>query len=93
LRYRKTCPATAERFTGVANNGTGFVIRIDPPAQAQCFGDVNADQSVNISDVLQVISSWGACPPTGDCMADVDGNVTVDVGDLLSVISAWGDCP
>ena len=55
-------------------------------------GDINGDGSVNVSDMLAVISQWGNCPvpcPPA-CAADVNGNCVVDVADLLLVISNWG---
>ena len=58
-----------------------------------CAGDIVNDRSVNIDDLLAVISAWGACPQ--GCLADItplpaDGVVNID--DLLAVISAWGAC-
>lgn len=58
-------------------------------------GDVDTNGRVDVSDLLQVIISWGPCPPAPEtCLADVSphatGNGSVDVGDLLSVISNWG---
>ena len=29
---------------------------------ANCGGDINNDRSVNVTDLLVVISGWGACP-------------------------------
>ncbi len=53
-----------------------------------CHADVNADQHVDVSDVLFVIGQWG----DGDPSADVNNDGTVNVNDLLIVISAWGPC-
>lgn len=60
-------------------------------------GDVNTNGVVDVSDLLDVISAWGPCPPPtspGVCLADVSphavGNNAVDVGDLLLVITNWG---
>ncbi len=55
-----------------------------------CAGDANEDQVVNVSDLLMVINSWGACP---GCPADVTGDGIVNASDLLAVINAWGPCP
>ena len=57
---------------------------------ASCPGDLNGDGTVDVSDLLAVVASWGPCT---DCIADLDGNGTVDVADLLELISLWGDCP
>ncbi len=55
-----------------------------------CPADVDGDGTVGFSDVLEVLSAWGAC--TG-CPADIDGGGTVDFDDLLTVLAAWGPCP
>lgn len=59
-----------------------------------CTGDVNNDNVVNVTDLLAIISAWGAC---SGCPADVAPNPckdgTVNVTDLLAVISNWGVCP
>ncbi len=54
-----------------------------------CNADITSDGYVNISDLLEVIDSWGLC---NQCPADVNGDAQVDVADLLEVVSAWGDC-
>jgi parallel beta-helix repeat protein len=43
-----------------------------------CPGDFDGNDTVNVSDLLTVIGSWGD---------------PYDVGDLLLVISGWGPCP
>jgi len=43
-----------------------------------CEGDINGDNVVNVSDLLDVIANWGS---------------PYDVSDLLTVIGAWGACP
>jgi hypothetical protein len=55
-----------------------------------CAGDVNGDGTVNVNDLLAVISSWG--PGGGGTPADQNGDGTVDVDDLLIVIGGWGAC-
>lgn len=57
-------------------------------------GDVNADGTVNVVDLLAVINAWGTCPsPPAPCGADIapppTGNGIVDVSDLLMVINHW----
>ena len=58
-----------------------------------CEADIappGGDNSVNVSDLLLVINSWGPCP--APCAADIDIDGTVGVEDLLAVIMNWGPC-
>lgn len=58
----------------------------------KCGADVTGNGSVNVQDLLAVITQWGC---TGTCSADVNaclGDGVVNVADLLTVISNWGDC-
>jgi hypothetical protein len=53
--------------------------------------DLNADGSVNVLDLLQLLSAWGACPePPAECPADFNGSGAVDVLDLLTLLADWG---
>jgi hypothetical protein len=54
-----------------------------------CAGDANADDFVNVLDLIAVIEAWGS----GDPNADVNDDGIVDVLDLITVILWWGDCP
>jgi hypothetical protein len=54
-------------------------------------GDINQDGCVDVSDLLAVITAWGACAtPPAPCPADLNGSGAVDVTDLLIVITNWG---
>ncbi len=53
-----------------------------------CDEDVNGDGSINVSDLLEIISVWG----TDDSDADVNDDGVVNVSDLLAVVAAWGEC-
>ena len=56
-------------------------------------GDVDADGSVGIADLLAVLGGWGACADCDDtCLADVTGDCTVSVEDLLLVLANWDAC-
>jgi hypothetical protein len=53
-----------------------------------CPGDANGDGSVDVTDLLTVIATWGA---SGGA-ADVDADGVVGLGDALTVIDRWGPC-
>ena len=59
-----------------------------------CPEDIVRDGSVDVNDLLGVISAWGPC---NNCPGDIAptpfGNNQVDVNDLLAVITNWGTCP
>ena len=58
-----------------------------------CYEDVDANGTVDVSDLLAVIDNWGTCP---DCTEEIPGDVNfdtlVDVEDLLAIVGAWGPC-
>ncbi len=59
-----------------------------------CPGDVDGNDTVDLSDLLAVLSTWGPyepCPPY--VPADIDRNCDVGLSDLLFVLSGWGPCP
>jgi hypothetical protein len=70
-------------------------VAVATPSNQSIPGDITGDGSVNVQDLLVVISAWGTCPgpcPPA-CAADIapaGGNCTVNVQDLLFVISNWG---
>ena len=57
-----------------------------PDCPSDCIGDVNGDNYVDVSDILEVIAYWGSDNED----ADVNSDGTVDVIDLLEVIGNWG---
>jgi hypothetical protein len=57
-----------------------------------CTGDVDDSGEVGFSDLLDVLSQWGACPPIGICPSDVNDDDDVGFADLLAVLSGWGPC-
>ena len=74
--------AQARPANGIIDVGA---FEFSPP----CPADVNGDQTVGVSDMLEVISAWGPCVM---CAADVTGDGFVNVADLLAVIDGWGRC-
>lgn len=57
---------------------------------APCPADANSDGTVDILDLLMLLSNWGPCP--ADCPADISGDGTVTIDDLLMLLAAWGPC-
>jgi len=64
-----------------------------------CPADVaptpSGDGSVNINDLLAIISVWEATGPPGTLPSDIApncGDGVVNIADLLAVISTWGPC-
>jgi len=59
---------------------------------ADCPGDTNDDDEVNVDDLVEVIVQWG-CTVPAECSADVFSDCIVNVNDLVQVIVNWGACP
>ena len=55
---------------------------------SECRSDVNADQHVNVSDILFLIGEWG----NSNSIADLNEDGTVNISDLLIMIGDWGPC-
>ena len=53
-------------------------------------GDLNADQTVDVSDLLILLSAWGSCSQPGTCPPDFNADCQVDVSDLLILLGNWG---
>jgi hypothetical protein len=85
-------------FEGVA--GDDYLIRIGGFEGAQgaglmvidcvpvCPADLNDDQSVNVTDLLVLLTAWGQ----SDVPEDLNGDGIVSVPDLLVLLAAWGPC-
>ena len=67
------------------------IMRRDCPADIAPKA-IGGDGTVNVSDLLAVISAWGGAGSMSD-IAPPCGNGTVNVEDLLAVIGHWGACP
>jgi len=75
-------------FNPSGGNDTAGVANLPCPAPV-CPGDRNNSGTVDVSDLLIIISTWGSNDPAGDA----NGSGIVDVTDLLIVIAGWGPCP
>lgn len=56
-------------------------------SQELCVGDIDNNLSVDVNDLLGVLSNFGL---EGDIIEDIDNNLVVDVNDILSVLSNYG---
>jgi len=53
-----------------------------------CPGDLNGDGSIDVADLLDILSHWG----TADPIADVNLSGDVDLSDLGWIVILFGDC-
>ena len=58
-----------------------------------CPWDLDSNGSIDVSDLLLLLGSWGTCPSKAECPADFDGSNNVGVADLLVLLASWGRCP
>ncbi len=52
-------------------------------------GDTNGDGQVNVTDLINVINTWGSDGQGEGFDADLNGDNVVDVTDLIQVINGW----
>jgi len=60
----------------------------DGLSTASCLGDLDGSGTVDVADLLALLSEFGTC--TGDCAGDLDSDGDVDVSDILMIIDRWG---
>ncbi|MFK7962121.1 MAG: WD40/YVTN/BNR-like repeat-containing protein [Phycisphaerales bacterium] len=75
-------------IVGTYGRGT-WTSPLPDPAPPACFADFDGNGSVDILDLLTVLSSFGVCP---GCPADLDEDGVVGFTDTLAVLGAWGAC-
>ncbi len=74
----------ADGNTGSDESDSNFSIDGTQPSNP---ADLNGDGVVDVSDLLILLGSWGACP---GCDADLNSDGVVDVSDLLILLGSWG---
>ena len=53
-----------------------------------CPGDIDMDDVISVSDLIDMLSVWG----TRDPFADLNGDDTVDLDDLMNMLADFGGC-
>jgi hypothetical protein len=53
-----------------------------------CIGDVAPNGSIDISDILLILSQYGCL---SECEVDVDGDGAVSISDILAVLAVFGE--
>ena len=72
-------------FTGVSTVCNDCICE----PQAGCTGDVDADNRVDATDLIELMDNWGE---SLECSSDPDGGTTIGLSDLLLVLANWGPC-
>lgn len=70
---------------------TGSAYIFDSIDATCCPADTDGNGVVTVSDLLELLSAWGACPVP--CPSDHNRDGFVNVTDLLKLLSNWGTCP
>jgi hypothetical protein len=81
---------------GTAMTGGDFEITggFWPGVKPFCFGDLDGDGEVGLSDLAQLLANYGE--PSGMTYfdGDLDGDGDVDLSDLAALLAEYGtDCP
>lgn len=72
-----------------------FAQRLNLDGSLGNIGDIDDNGTVNVDDLLGVITNWGPCPQAlAFCAGDVAplpvGGGSVNIDDVLAVITNWG---
>ena len=55
-----------------------------------CVGDLNGDQTVDLTDLATLLANFGVGSGAGPAMGDVDGDGDVDLTDLAMLLAKFG---
>ena len=70
--------------------GEGRLLIPDALIPGENPADLNQDGSVNATDLLILLSSWGSCGDCADCPADLNDDCAVGAADLIILLGNWG---
>jgi len=77
---------------GMLASVLGLSLSVATVSKADPCPDPDGNGIVDVNDMLEILSGWGACPAEGDCPGDLGGDGSVGVDDLLVIIGGWGPC-
>jgi hypothetical protein len=58
-----------------------------------CFGDLNGDNAVNLTDLAQLLGNYGTISDATYEDGDLDGDADVDLADLGALLGVYGTAP
>jgi hypothetical protein len=62
----------------------------DPPTDDDASADLNQDGSVDVMDLVAMLTQWGVCPVNTEvCQGDLNLDGFVDIEDLLALMTQW----
>jgi len=87
LRYDGGTGDFIEVFVAAGNGLSGATDVLFP-----ITGDLDGNGMVGITDFLELLGQWGACPAPcpPSCLADLDGDCEVGILDFLALLGNWG---
>jgi hypothetical protein len=76
-------------------NGNSIPDECETPPDPCHQADFDNNNTIDIDDLVTVITAWGACPGAcpAYCAGDSTHNCVVDIDDLVMIITEWGACP
>jgi len=76
-------------------NGGYFSVHVSEVIQkicSFCYGDLTGDGSIDVTDLLALLSDWNQPKSPTFCISDLSDDGIVNVTDLLIVVGNWGPC-
>ena len=83
-----TASISSEYAMSFSNNGSNAT-RLVFNSETSCPSDFDGSGTVDVTDVLTILSVYG----TNSGIHDLDGDSIVGVNDLLLLIDSYGECP
>jgi hypothetical protein len=79
-------------WVSVDVRGDYFVLSGGIRHECVCFGDLDGDNCVRLSDLAQLLSNYGCASGCNYWDGDLDGDGDVDLSDLAALLSRYGMC-